>query len=278
MRNLYHETEPVLIGGHTSLDQRRRIKVITDSLRQNLEGWTEQEREDYIAVHYDDYWLKTDEAHQLLHAALVRQAKKDNLPVATKVLSDSFTAITELMIYAQAHPRFLSHMAGACAAAGANIVSAQISTTRDGMALDNFYLQREFDREEDELRRGQRIVETINSLLHGEVDLQELLKRRSASRKSVEAFTIDPLVTLDNRLSDGFSVIEIEALDRPGLLYAITNALSELNLSITSAHISTYGEKLVDAFYVKDLLGEKILDENRWTTIKNRLVSAIKTV
>ncbi|MCF6200448.1 MAG: ACT domain-containing protein, partial [Hyphomicrobiaceae bacterium] len=276
LRNLYNETEPVLAGGHTRLDQGRRIAVITDSLRENLVDWSSEERDRYIESHYDDYWLKTEQNHQLIHAALVQKAKREGQPVATKVLSDEFTSITELILYAQAHPRFISQIAGACAAAGANIVSAQISTTRDGMALDTFFLQREFDREEDELRRATRITQNIEKLLHGDIELDKLLASRGQSKRVVDAFTIEPVVTLDNKLSVGFTVIEIEALDRPGLLYDVTNELAELNLSVTSAHISTYGERLVDSFYVKDLLGDKIIDEERLQNIKKRLTEVLE--
>jgi [protein-PII] uridylyltransferase len=276
LRNLYYETEPVLAGGHTRLDQRRRIAVIVESLRDSLEEWTKEQRDKYIESHYDDYWLKTDQKHQLMHAALVRKSEKKKLSITTKVVTDEFTAITELIVYAQAHPRFLSQVAGACAAAGANIVGAQISTTRDGMALDNFFLQRQFEREEDELRRGKRIAGTIGKLLRGETNLQKLLATRSRTKGPVDAFTIEPIVTLDNKLSQSFTVIEIEALDRPGLLYDLTNELAELNLSVTSAHISTYGERVVDAFYVKDLLGEKIHDEKRWSVIRKRLIDRLK--
>ncbi len=271
LRNLYYETEPVLGGGHTRLDLHRRINVIVDSLKASLEGWSNEERDEYVRNHYDDYWLKTDQKHQLMHAALVRRATRKKLNVATKVVTDEFTEISELLVYAQAHPRFLSQVAGACAAAGANIVGAQISTTRNGMALDNFYLKREFEREEDELRRGKRIAQTIGKLLRGEVHLDKLLENRIKAKGAIDAFSIVPTVTLDNKLSQSFTVIEIEALDRPGLLYDLTNELAELSLSVTSAHISTYGERAVDAFYVKDLLGEKIHDESRWSTIRKRL-------
>ncbi len=278
LRNLYYETEPVLAGGHTRLDRRRRIAVIIESLKDSLEGWTPEERQNYVDNHFKDYWLKTDPRHQLLHAALVRKSQRRRQRIATRVQTDEFTAITELMVYAQAHPRFLSQVAGACAAAGANIVGAQISTTRDGMALDNFYLQREFEREEDELRRGKRIARTIGKLLRGETNLQKLLKKRDRSKAGLEAFTIVPMVSLDNKLSERFTVIEIEALDRPGLLYDLTSELADLNLVVTSAHISTYGERVVDAFYVKDLLGEKIVDEARWSHIRQRLLEVLSGI
>ena len=66
-------------------------------------------------------------------------------------------------------------VAGACAGAGANIVDAQISTTRDGMALDTIQLEREFDHGEDEERRARKIAVTIERLLKGEVRLADVV-------------------------------------------------------------------------------------------------------
>jgi [protein-PII] uridylyltransferase len=63
----------------------------------------------------------------------------------------------------------------------------------------------------------------------------------------------------------------VAGLDRPGLLYELTNALSDLNLDITSAHITTFGEKAVDVFYVTDLTGHKIESKPRQKTIRDAL-------
>jgi len=84
-------------------------------------------------------------------------------------------------------------------------------------------------------------------------------------------FPVKPRVSVDNDLSNQFSVIEVEGLDRPGLLSDVTGAISDLNLDIRSAHISTYGEKVVDVFYVTDLIGTKITSETRIERIEARL-------
>jgi [protein-PII] uridylyltransferase len=68
-------------------------------------------------------------------------------------------------------------------------------------------------------------------------------------------FRVEPRVEVRNTLSNRFSVIELEGLDRPGLLSEITGALSDLSLDIASAHITTFGEKVIDTFYVTDLTG-----------------------
>ena len=275
LRTLYYQTEPVLAGGHQRRDQKRQIKAIVDSFKILLEDWSAEERDQYVEVLEDEYWLKTDQKHQIEHAALVKEARAGKLDFATKITSDEFTEITELMIYATAHPRFLPRVAGACAAAGANIVGAQIFTTKDGMALDEFYLQREFEMEEDEVRRGHKIVENIGKLLRGEKNLEDLLSGRSKPKGAVEAFTVKPSVVLNNELSEKHTVVEVEALDRPGLLYDLTNEMSLMELSVTSAHISTFGERAIDAFYVQDVKGEKIGSEALLSKIKSSLETVL---
>ncbi len=66
-------------------------------------------------------------------------------------------------------------------------------------------------------------------------------------------------------------MIEVAGRDRTGLLYELTNALSDLSLDIGSAHITTFGEKAVDVFYVTDLTSKKIVSETRQAAIKQRL-------
>ena len=61
-------------------------------------------------------------------------------------------------------------------------------------------------------------------------------------------------------------------LDRPGLLYELTATLSKLSLNIASAHVATFGERVVDVFYVTDLLGAKIASPTRQAAIKRALV------
>ena len=169
------------------------------------------------------------------------------------------------------HARLLALFAGACAATGANIVGAHVATTRDGFALDTFLLHREFDEDEDERRRAVRIGATIEKLLIGKEFLSKLMAKKRDPKPALRAFSVTPEVVIDNRISDQFTVIEVTGLDRPGLLYDLTSALSDLNLDITSAYITTFGERAVDAFYVTDLTNKKILAPERQNTIRLRL-------
>ena len=120
-------------------------------------------------------------------------------------------------------------------------------------------MTREFDRDEDEARRAGRIAETSSRRLRGEMKLPEVVAKRAAGRKAgFKAFALEPEVTINNQWSNRYTVVEVTGLDRPGLLYELTTTLSKLYLNIASAHVATFGERVVDVFYVTDLLGAKI--------------------
>ena len=80
-------------------------------------------------------------------------------------------------------------------------------------------------------------------------------------------------VILSNKISSTHTVIEINGRDFPGLLYQITKTIAELGLQIQSSSVSTYGERVVDVFYVKDLFGLQIHNEARLQTIKENLLT-----
>ena len=101
---------------------------------------------------------------------MIAGAETSGSPLVTSVATDAFKGVTELTIFGPTHPRLLSMIAGACAAAGANIVGAHISTTRDGHALDTIHLQRKFDMADDEERRASRIARRLRTLVSGGAD------------------------------------------------------------------------------------------------------------
>ncbi len=275
LRTLFNETEPLVAGRHAEQGQAERIAASQAAFRETAKDVGPAAVEAFIERHYADYWLRTDGRKQLDHLLLAERAKTQSLSFATDYKTDAFTAVTELTVLAPNHPRLLSLFAGACAATGANIVGAAIATTRDGFALDTFLLQREFDREEDELRRARRISETIEKLLKGEQRLHALMAKKRDLKGPLRAFTVEPEVKIDNAVSDQFTVIEVVGLDRPGLLYEVTSAISDLNLDITSAHITTFGERAVDAFYVTDLTNKKIANPTRQKAIATRLTQVL---
>jgi [protein-PII] uridylyltransferase len=178
-------------------------------------------------------------------------------------------------VVAPDHPWLLSIIAGACAVAGANIVDAQIFTTTDGRALDTIAVSREFERDEDEARRAGRIADSIEKALRGDLRLPEVVAKRAGAKPRLKAFALEPEVTINNNWSNRYTMVEVTGLDRPGLLFELTATLSKLNLNIASAHVATFGERVVDVFYVTDLFGAKITSPPRQATIKRALIALL---
>jgi [protein-PII] uridylyltransferase len=273
LRNLYWETEVVLGGGHSAVDRKARVQAAQEALRRALPGWSDPEFDAYAQRHYPAYWLKVEHDRQIAHAKLLHAMAADMQSLATEVTTDAFHGVTAVTVIAPDHPRLLTGIAGACAAAGGNIVDAQIFTTTDGLALDTIFVSRAFELDADELRRGQRIASNIERTLRGEVRLAEIAPQKEARDLRRGAFAIEPEVMIDNTLSRQYTVVEVSGLDRPGLLRDLTASLSSLNLNIGSAHIVTFGEKAVDSFYVNDLTGQKINAPGKQAAIKRRLLA-----
>ncbi len=278
LRVLYWETEVVLGGGHSAVDRKSCVAAAKAELRAALPEWSDEAFDAYAKRHYPAYWLKVDVARKLRHAELLRQMNGASAPLATAVELDRTRGAVELTVVAPDNPRLLSIIAGGCAAGGANIVDAHIFTTADGLALDTIFFSRAFDFDEDEMRRAGRIADLIAKALRGEVVVSDELRARAKAHLPTDAFSVAPEVVVDNSLSNVYTVIEVSGLDREGLLFELTNAISRLNLNIASAHIVTFGERAVDAFYVTDLTGAKIASPQRQATIKRQLLDVFRGV
>ena len=123
------------------------------------------------------------------------------------------------------------------------------------------------------MRRAGRMARSIEQALRGEIRVSEIISAKQVVDARARTFAIEPEVMIDNSLSRRYTVLEVSGLDRPGLLYDLTSALSKLNLNIGSAHIVTFGEKAVDSFYVTDLTGAKISAPARQAAIRRHLLA-----
>ncbi|GJE43153.1 [protein-PII] uridylyltransferase [Methylobacterium soli] len=273
IRTLYDETEVVLSGGHSEIARTDRVRLIQMALREQLTDWASADFDAYASRHNQAYWLKVEAVRQFKNANFIKRLIADGRTVGTEVETDPVRGVTELTVYSPDHPRLLAIVTGACAAAGGNIVDAQIYTTTDGFALDSIFVSRAFDRDEDEMRRARRITAAIEKALKGEIKIAELVAdKHPPTSTRAKTFPVPPDVFIDNALSSRETVIEITGLDRPGLLYELTTALSRLSLNITSAHVATFGERAVDVFYVTDLTGTRVTQPDRQATIRSTVM------
>ncbi len=272
LRNLYEAAEEVLRLGHKQTGRASRIAGKQGALRETL-GW-EADRFDRLAGRFfDAYWIAETPEALAINARLVDDADAAGKALSVATTVDVEKGTTLVSIYAADHPGLFYRIAGAISLAGANILDARIHTTRDGMALDNLVVQDPLGGPFDEPAQLKRLEKTIEDVLAGRVRLAERLAARPLARRRAEVFNSEPNVLLDNRASNRYTVVEINALDRPALLYGLTHALFQARITIHSAHIATYGERAIDVFYLTDLTGEKIDNPARLKALEKKLLA-----
>ncbi len=277
LRELYSESREMLQGGaEADHDERRagRAVRLKEKLAARLGDWTVPERAHAFERHKDSYWLSFDEDTHMRYAAFMREASRAGKTLAIHHAADRFKSITEVVVYTRDHPGLFSKLAGAFTLSGATIMDAKVFTTTDGMALDVFYVQDATGAPFDEPARLKALDAIIVQVVQeGLSPHQHMTPPRLKKRE--QAFAVEPQVLIDNKASDIHTLIEVNDRDRPGLLYGLTRALRGLRLTIVSAHISTYGERAVDVFYVKDRAGLKITREGALENIQKTLLEAL---
>jgi [protein-PII] uridylyltransferase len=275
LRELYHRAIEVMSGGLTVEGRDQRIAAAQAAARRLLLDFSEEEFTSFAARGYPFYWLSFDPETHARHARLMREAKATGAPLTVEKRVDAERAVTEITLYTADHAGLFSRIAGALAISGANIVDARIMTMSNGMALDTFWVQdlagRPFDRP-DKLARLAVIFENV---LTGDLKPHREFARPPAFPSRMLAFTVTPRVLVDNKASASHTVIEVNGRDRPGLLHEVTRELTRLNLQISSAKISTYGEKVVDVFYVKNLFGHKVEQPTKLAEIREGLEAVL---
>jgi [protein-PII] uridylyltransferase len=267
--------EEQMEGGLKAEARDQRVRAAQTALRADLVDWDDAAFAAHLARGYPPYWLAFDRPALARQARLVRAAEESGRSFAVEESSDAYRAVTEVTVYATDHAGLFSQIAGAIALAGGNVVDARITTMTNGMALDVFWIQdineEAFDKPEkiDQLRK---LVERAVSgrLRPG----RELAGKRSGPTRT-RVFKVAPRVLIDNAVSATHTVIEVNGRDRPGFLFDVTSALTDLNLQISTAKISTYGARAVDVFYVKDLFGLKVEHEGKLEQVRKRVLRAI---
>jgi [protein-PII] uridylyltransferase len=170
-------------------------------------------------------------------------------------------------------------IAGSLSAAGLNILSAQIFTRIDGIALDTFFVNDARSGNLAASEQHDKFAGLLEKVLNGdEVDLSTLIARQITNRPVYQAYAGERMATeisFDNEASETRTLIEIETEDQLGLLYAISQTFTELQVDIVGARIVTERGAAIDSFYVRELGGGKIVLPERQKFIEARLRNAI---
>lgn len=280
MRALYYESERVLGGlapsqAESGLSEHEKSKAKT-IIQQEL-NWTDEKFDAYQELFYPSYWSTFDAQTHLLHSKLLERFYDEKHPLCLELTVKEDSKSTMLTIITQDHPGLFSRIAGAVAMAGCQIVYARINTRKDGTILDEFMIQTHDKSAVKEEETLFRIRKMIDDTLAGKFILTEQLgEKTKATSKRQKAMLTAPRVSVTNEMSKTHTVLEISGSDRPQLLYDVTRKIAQLGLQINSASVSTYGDRAVDVFYVKDIFGMKIATEKMIEKIRTSLLQVLK--
>lgn len=281
LRDLYWQSYEML-SGETSKDARsKRAEKAKTALKEALSARTPKWSEEDIAAHLelgrDSYWLSFDTEELCRQAELIRAAETADEKLHVELKPHPDHDATEVLVYTPDHPGLFAKVAGALSLGGISIMNAKVITLSNGMALDVFSVLDAQGETVEGGARTERIRTRIERALRGDAPpARELKEARQHELKSrTKVFKVPPRVLIDNKASSTFTVIEVNGRDRLGFLHDVTEAITRAGLQISSAHISTYGERVVDVFYVKDIFGLKMEQPSKIEDVQARLLAVI---
>jgi len=252
--------------------QQDRAKKAHILIEEQLPNWSQAEK-NWLIERVTPLALHTVEPTLWARfAPLMRNADKENLPGAVSV-SLRNDGTVEAIIYGPDRDGLLTDLAGAVSMLGISFRSVEAMTTTDRKIIDVFILQSVDGHPLTDPTLVSRIHKSLLQTINSRPKKLPKPSRRLGDRRDI--FHVTPSVRLDHEASDDCLVVEAIGLDRPGLLYQLTQALTDIGVTIRSAHVSTYGERAVDSFYLQDAPGYKITNKRRLQSIERRLYNVL---
>ncbi|GAB5375642.1 MAG: hypothetical protein AcusKO_21040 [Acuticoccus sp.] len=270
LQSLYDESEAIIASNHTRRPRPARIKAARENFINTATSLPLAEREAYAKRQPAPYWLRNSVTDAIRHAELLSSGDPSGVMAAVRTLPDR--AITEVVLIAPDVPNLLAIVGAACAASQSNIVSADVFTTRDDVAVDVFCLTAMSGDADEERERVERVIAMVREAVLSGTRIPKPVDQRPRAVKN-RAFSPPTDVLITNDWSGRYTAIEVSGLDRPGLFRDLCATLRELDLDVRSAQIATFGERVVDVFYVMDADDEQV-SETRLADIAARMRAA----
>jgi len=223
----------------------------------------------------DRYVRTTSPQRMAAHLRLIDRLREE--PVATELFHYPDLGASELAVVTRDVPGLFALIAGTLAAHTVNILSAQIETRADGLAVDTFHVNDAGGEAILDESRWEAVTGDLRRALLGECSVEQLFADRRPRRVEPGPAIVRgrARVAVDNSVSDSHTVVEVKAPDRVGLLYLITQTLARQGLNIATAKIATDQDQALDAFYVTDRAGRKIATPAEMARLHTAIESAL---
>ena len=225
----------------------------------------------FLSAMSDQYVLSTSLNKMLDHMSMMQRLPEEQLVIQHRQYPDR--GYTELTVCAYDAYGMFYRTAGAIAAKNLNILRAQVYTSKTGVMIDTFQITDPEGRLYEYEEAWQSVLRELRASLMSKARPPEPGQYVSGPKLTG---VVTPSVEFDNEISEAFTIIDITARDRVGFLYQVTKALYDLNLDIASAKIVTEGSRVLDSFYVSDLLRRKITEPQRLEKIRETLLAVLE--
>lgn len=277
LRELYFRAQQQIAGDDSDRTVAGRIEYAKEAAAEAMTDWTEEARDAAIANASAGFWLSAAPEDLARWLGAYHRALQSDPPLVIEVSPAPEGDASEVIVATHDHPGVFARIAGGLAVAGADIVQAQAMTLADGFVLDVFTIPDEPGADKHSIEsRAERIKQAVSSALLGEITLSEELTKAPAWRRRSDAFAVPPQVVIDNKASETHTVIEVVGRNRTGFLNKIAWTLNQQGLRIAQSRISSYGERAVDVFYVKDVFGLKMEQEAKIASVRKALLQALE--
>ena len=227
----------------------------------------------HLAMMSDRYVATTGVQRMAEHLRMLHQLS--NTSVVTELFHHPDLRSSDLVVVTRDLPGLFALIAGTLASQGVNIISAQIHTRADGIAIDTFQVNEPTGEAVTSPATWARTLDALRAVLTGDAQVATLLEKRRAAGRATTSAGGPAKITLDNHLSDDYTVLEVKCPDRLGLLYLVTRTLAALGLDIATARIATEIDQAVDTFYVHDGRGRKVEDPDALGRVREALEQAL---
>jgi [protein-PII] uridylyltransferase len=267
-------------GDREAVDPARRLALVKAAVRERISplGAAPEELTAFLDLMPDRYFLTVPEEDIPTHFELMRALGAHALVCRHRHFPE--LEFSEFIVATRDQPGLFSKIAGVLTANNLNILSARITTRADGVALDVFRVSHGAGGMALEEERWLRVERDLEAVLAGQRDLEAMVAEAQRSRVAGRKFMrrVATEITIDNRSSEQYTVVDVFTQDRVGLLFAITHTLFKLGMVIHLARISTNADQALDVFYVSDSSGGKVVELDAMRRLRAALVERLDDV
>ena len=223
----------------------------------------------------EDYFLRESAGDIARHTEAILQHNDEDGPLVLIGKTDEriYEGATQVFVYAPDAPFLFAVTAAIMSQLNLTIADAKVITSSTDFSLDTYIVMEEDGSTINDPHRLAQLKSKLEETLSNPEKFPEIVHKRTP--RALKHFNVPTNVTISNDISHQKTMVEVNALDRPGLLAEIGRIFMDKQVLLTSARISTLGERVEDVFYITDHAGLPVRDQALCESLKNTLIERL---